>query len=84
MITAFPINRIPACSVAEIAVGGLAVREVEEGWQDKGPRCAARSVGCFPLGFCFAPRCTQENRDVRARDFLNSSNNNHTSRALKP
>lgn len=55
MITAFSVNRIPACSVVEIAGGKLAAREGEEGWQDKGPRCAARSVVCF--SYCFVPIC---------------------------
>lgn len=84
MISAFLVNRIPTYSVVEIAAGGLAVREDEEGWQDKGPRCAARSVDCF--SYCFWPdlRCAYANDDVRYRHFLNLSRRNRTSQALRP
>ncbi|RVD43460.1 hypothetical protein EN812_18170 [Mesorhizobium sp. M4B.F.Ca.ET.169.01.1.1] len=51
MIAAFLVNRIPARPVVETAAGGLAVRVGSEGWQDKGPRCAVRSVGCFLMVF---------------------------------
>jgi type IV secretory pathway VirD2 relaxase len=84
MISAFLVDRIPTCSVVEIAAGGLAVREDEEGWQDKGPRCAARSVGCFPCGICLALRCARVISDVHARYFLKIYNGNRTSRGSAP
>ena len=83
MISAFLVNSIPTCTVVEIAAGGLAVRGDEEGWQDKGPRCAARSVGCFSYGFCLALRCARIIGDVHARCFLKIYNGNRTSRAQR-
>lgn len=84
MIVAFLVNRILARSVATIAVGGLVSREHGEGWQDKGPRCAARSVVCFSYDFRLALRRVPKNGDVRSPHFLNLLNGNRTSRALKP
>lgn len=81
MIATFLVNRILACAVAEIAAGGLAAREGEEGWQDKGPRCAARSDCCFLYGICLALRCARAISDVHARCFLKIYNGNRTSRA---
>ncbi|MER9947330.1 hypothetical protein [Mesorhizobium sp. M0047] len=80
MIVALLVNRIPVCSVAEIAVGGLAVREDGEGWQDKGPRCAARSVVCFPYDFDAVLRCSPAIGEVRDCHLVNLSNRNRTSR----
>lgn len=81
MIGALLVHRIPACCVAGIAAGPLACRECEKGWQDKGPRCAARSVGCFLYGICLALRCARAISDVHARCFLKICNGNRTSRA---
>lgn len=82
MIGAFLVNRIPTCSVAGIAAGGLALREDEEGWQDKEPRCAARSVGCFSYSFRLALHCASENHDVHPRNFPSLSNRNRTAQAI--
>lgn len=48
--------------------------EEGRGWQDKGPRCAAR-IGCgFSMGYAMQSRCAQHPRSLRSSLFSSEIN----------
>lgn len=80
MSAGFRVDLVLACFVAEWAAEVLAAREVGEGWQDKRPRCAARSVGCFDWLFSSFAHIARNTRTSRELVFCNGFSVDRTSR----
>lgn len=77
------VTRTPACFFAELAAKVVALRVVGEGWQDKRPRCAARSVGCFGWLFSSFLHIARSSRTSPDLIFFNDFNVFRTSQ-VKP